>query len=312
LYPNIVSESWPAGSSLYTLPKWQAAATSASLPRNLDPSGTEVNSASLGYAAFRTLGGNIVPNGNFSVGMTGWGSWNATAPYGQNTLASCTPVGPCLTYTAGGSVGLVNSPNFSVKQDQWYKASFDVKTGINGQLVSVVTRRGGGGSNGYEALMNTSFTSTGTTSWQRYSFVFKATKTINAGDPVTGDLGARVDFNSISPGQNISVANLEIVPLSSVDATVRSNILINPTGATLDLDCPDGNGDSSCSRYVRFSDNQSVSWPYSVPPHGSEIVYTRDSTLVDGDGDGIPDSQDSCSGTLALKAVNGAGCTLGQ
>jgi hypothetical protein len=160
--------------------------------------------------------------------------------------------------------------------------------------------------------MNFTFTSTGSTSWQRYSFAFKATKTVNAGDPVTGDSGARVDFNSISPGQNISVANLEIVPLSSADATVRSNILINPTGATLDLDCPDGNGAPTCSQYVRFSDNQSVSWPYAVPPHGSEIVYTRDSSLVDGDGDGIPDSQDSCSGTLALKAVNGSGCALGQ
>ncbi|MDP2031018.1 MAG: right-handed parallel beta-helix repeat-containing protein [Thiobacillus sp.] len=312
LWPNISTESWPTGSLHYTLPKWQAATTSANIPRNLDPSGTQVNSASLGYAAFRTLGGNIVPNGNFSAGTEGWGSWNATAPAGQMILASCALVGPCLTYAAGGSVGLVKSPNFSVIQDQWYKASFDLKTGTNGQTVGVITRRGGGGSNGYEQLMDTTFIATGSTSWQRYSFVFKATKSVNAGDLVTGDLGARIDFNGISPGQNISVTNLEMVPLSSVDATVSSHILVNPTGAMLDHDCPDGNGAPTCNQYVSFTDNQSVSWPYAVQPHGSEIVYTRDSTLGDGDGDGIPDSQDSCSGTLALKAVNGAGCALGQ
>lgn len=312
LWPTISSEAWPSGTVLYTLPEWKSDVTSTSLPRNLDPTASEVNSASLGYAAFRTLGGNIVPNGNFSAGSTGWSSYNATAPAGQMTLATCTGVGQCLNYTAGGSLSLVNSPNFSVQKDQWYKASFDLKTGANNQQVHVVTRRGGGGSNGYEWLMSAPYTFTGSTSWQRYSFLFKATKTVNARDPVTLDLGARVDFHRIDPLQKLSVANLEIVPLSAVDATLRSHVLINPTGTTLDVNCPDGNNVALCSEYVRFTDSQSVTWPYSIAPHESEIIYSRDSSLTDGDGDGIPDSQDSCNGTLALKTVNATGCALGQ
>lgn len=311
LWPTISSESWPNGSALYTLPKWQGA-TSSGLPRNLDPTASEVNSASLGYALFRVLGGNIVPNGNLSSGKTGWGYWNQTAPYGQVALEVCAPTIQCLRYTAGSTESLLNSPNFSVQQGQWYKISFDLKTGINNQAIYVVTRRGGGGTNGYEALMSPASKVTGSTNLQRYSFLFKAAKTVNAGDPVTLDKGARVDFYGLMPGQNVSVANLQIVPLSAVDATLRSHILINPTGATLDLNCPDGSNALLCSEYVRFSDSQSVSWPYAVPPHESEIIYSRDSSLTDGDGDGISDYQDTCQATPAMQAVNATGCALGQ
>lgn len=312
LWPTISAEAWPGGAALYTLPEWQDDVTASNLPRNLDQTASEINSASLGYAAFRVLGGNVVPNGNLGAGLTGWSAYNATAPAGQIVLASCTGVGQCLNYTAGGSMGLVNSPNFSVKKDQWYKATFDLKTGIQGQSVHVVTRRGGGGSNGYEWLMSAPYTFTGSTSWQRYSFLFKATKTVNALDPVTLDRGARVDFHRIEPGHKLSVANLEIVPLSAVDATLRSHVLVNPTGTMQDVDCPDGNDISSCSEYVRFPDNESITWPRSIAPHESEIIYSRDSSLTDGDGDGIADSQDTCNGTPALKKVNASGCALGE
>ena len=187
LWPTIATESWSSGTTAYTLPKWKTAVTSTNLPRNLDPTASEVNSATLGYAAFRTLRANVVPNGNFSLGVAGWGNWNQIAPRGQWVLEQCTPAINCLRYTAGASESLVNSPNFSVQQDQWYKISFDLKTGANGQTVYVAPRRGGGGSNGYEELMGAPYKwkVTGTTNLQRYSFIFKAIKTINAGDPIT-------------------------------------------------------------------------------------------------------------------------------
>lgn len=313
LSPPISSETWPSGGAIYTLPAWQAAVTSTNIPRNLDPAASEINTASIGYATFSTMGTNILP-GNIILGKTGWTAWNQTAPYGQMVLETCTPAIAikCLRYTAGASVGLLSSPNFSVQKDQWYKVSFDLKTGTNDQAVFVMTRRGGGGSNGYEILMNAPLTFTGSTTWQRYSYSFKAVKTVNANDPVTLDLGARVDFGRIYPGQNIAVTNLEIVPVSAIEATFRSHILINPTDTILSLDCPDEANASSCGDYVRFTDSQIVAWPYDLPPHGSEIIYTRDSRLTDADGDGIPDYQDSCSGTVASKAVNASGCALGQ
>ena len=314
LWPTISSESWPGGAVAYTLPKWKAAVTSINLPRNLDPTANEVNSATLGYAAFRTLGANIVPNGNLSGGTTSWGHWNLTNPRGQWVLEQCTPAIKCLRYTAGASVSSLISPNFSVEKDQWYKISFDLKTGTTGQMVHVVTRRGGGGSNGYEGLMGApyEFKVKGTTNLQRYSFIFKAIKTVNAGDPVTLDRGARVDFYQIFPGENVTVANVELVPLSAIETTLRSHALINPTGALLGVNCPDGTNALLCGEYVRFADGQRVSWPYRLPPHGSEIIYSRDSSLTDGDGDGIPDYQDKCNGTLASQVVNATGCALGQ
>jgi len=314
LWPTISSESWPSGAAAYTLPLWKAAATSTNLPRNLDPASREVNSASLGYAAFRVLGANIVPNGDFRLGVTGWGHWNQTAPHGQWMLEQCTPTSQCVRYTAGASESLLNSPYFSVQQDQWYKISFDLKTGTNGQTVYVAPRRGGGGSNGYEELMGVPYKwkLTGTTNLQRYSFIFKAIKTINANDPVTLDRGARIDFHRIFPGESITVANLELVPLSAIEATLRSHVLMNPTGTTSAANCPDGNNALLCSEYVRFTDGQPISWPYILSPRSSEIIYSRDSNLTDGDGDGIPDYQDTCKGTQVSQVVNAAGCALGQ
>lgn len=310
--PTISTETWPGGGVVYTLPEWQAATTSSSLPRNLDPAANEINSASIGYATFYTMGGTILPNGNLAAGLTGWTAWNETAPYGQMVLEPCTPASQCVRYTAGASVSLLSSPNFSVQKDQWYKVSFDLRTGTDNQSVFIMTRRGGGGTNGYDILMSAPVTFTGSTTWKRFGYTFKALETVNANDPVTLDKGARIDFGRIAPGQNISVTNLEVVPVSAIETTLRSHILINPTGATLTLDCPDTANASSCSEYVRFTDGQTVIWPYDLPPHGSEIIYTRDSRLTDGDGDGIPDYQDTCNGTGASLAVNAKGCALGQ
>jgi len=46
--------------------------------------------------------------------------------------------------------------------------------------------------------------------------------------------------------------------------------------------------------------------------HGSEIIFSRDPTLVDHDGDGIADSQDACPGTAAGAMTNARGCSYEQ
>lgn len=311
LWPIISSESWPGGAADYTLPEWQAAITSTGLPRNLDPISIEINSTNFGYAVFNTTGGNIVPNGNLNSGLSGWSNWNMTDPRGQMALELCTTIVQCLHYTAGASESLLSSPHFSVQKDQWYKITFDLKSAINGQSVSVLPRHGSGR---YEAVMGPAyeFKVNEAAKLQRYSFIFKGLKTVNAQDPLALDRGARVDFYRIFPGQKITVTNLEVVPLSSIDAIFRSHILINPSNTTLAMNCPDGNNALLCSKYVRFTDGQNITWPYTLPPHGSEIIYYRDSSLTDSDGDGIPDYQDKCNGTLAAQAVNAAGCALGQ
>ena len=225
---------------------------------------------------------------------------------------ACTP-GWCARYAAGASPGILSSPNFSTTATIWYRLSFDASTGIENQLLNVVVRRGGGGTNGYESLSDRSLNVTASRGWKRYSVVFKGTKTIIAADPLTKDLGARVDFQNIAPGANVSIANLELVPIIPAETLTRSEILVNPGSNAIQKDCPSLNTQPSlCAIYARLSDNLPVTWPVYLGPRSAEIIYTRDARLVDTDGDGIPDAQDACAGTAAGLGVNSRGCALGQ
>jgi parallel beta-helix repeat protein len=309
--PTVAEERWSSGSTAYSFPQWQSATTSNGTPRNLDSFGSEVNSNAIGYAFYNVTGSNIVPNGNLAAGMTLWSAWNEISPYGQTSTVSCRP-GQCLKYVAGGSVGLLTSPYFTVVQGQWYRLSFDLQGSADNQSFYAGVMRGGGGTNGYESLM-TPGRYAATTGMQRYNVVFQSTKTINVNDPATLDRGARVHFSGIQPGQTITVTNVELVPISAVTASLKTNILVNPTANTAYLDCPlVGPEASSCSDFVRFTDAQPVVWPYPLAPGDSEIIYTRDSTLTDSDRDGIPDSQDTCASTLAGQSVNAKGCSFSQ
>ena len=309
IYPLVAEDRSPTLVTRYTLADWRAALYGG-LPRLLDPNGSGTSQTR--FASVRMNGSNIVPNSKVSSNTAGWTSWNATAPLGSFVREACTP-GWCVRYVAGASAGLLSSPNFSTVAGNWYRISFDAATGVDGQLLNVLVRRGGGGSNSYEALSDRSLNVTAGRTWKRYSAVFKSTKTVNAADPVTKDLGARVDVQNIQPGQTVSLANLEVVPIVPAEALTRSDLLVNALANPTQASCPaTGAQIALCAIYVRLSDNQPVAWPYYLGPRSSEIIYTRDAKLVDSDGDGIPDDQDACAGTTAGQAVDSRGCALGQ
>jgi parallel beta-helix repeat protein len=309
LSPLVAYETWSQGSQTYTFPQWQAAATATGIPRYLDIHGSQV---ALGARTqYQVTGTNLVVNGDLANGASGWSSWNQTAPYGVLTLETCS-VGPCLKYTVGASPGLVSSPKFSVVKDQRYRVTFDMRVGTQGQTVVVGVRRGGGGTNGYEWLMSP-VTITGSTTWKRYTIAFQALKTVTAGDPVTLDNGARIDFDMSVQGQSVWIAKAENFALAPVGVPLRTNILLSPSQLSTLIPCPDANTEPVfCGRYLRFADGMSVSWPYTLGPLGSEIIYAPPDTLNDADGDGIGDPQDSCAGTPAGATVNARGCALGQ
>lgn len=309
VYPTIATERTPALRVDYTLSLWQAA-TNAGVPRGLDVNGSGASQTR--FASVLINGSNVVPNGNLASGTTGWTSWNQTAPYGTFTREACTP-GWCARYNAGASAGILSSANFSVTAGAWYRLAADVWAGTEGQAMDLVVRRGGGGTNGYENLADRSLKVTAGGTWMRRSVIFKATKTVNAADPVTKDLGARLDIQNVQPGQRIGIANLELVPITPAEALTRSDVLVNTGANSSQLMCPVATTQPAlCSLYVRLSDSLPVAWPYSVPGRSAEIIYTRDTRLVDTDGDGIPDSQDLCPNTAAGLAVNSKGCPLGQ
>ncbi|MBX9604821.1 MAG: right-handed parallel beta-helix repeat-containing protein [Gammaproteobacteria bacterium] len=303
LSPTVANELWSGGGGAHDLPRWQSV-------RGQDMNGSQVSS--IGYATFSTTGGNLIPNGNLAAGRRGWTWWNATAPLATAALESC-PQGNCIRLTAGGSASLLSSPNFSTVQGQWYRISFDARTQSTGQPISVIVRRGGGGTNGYEGIAPSSLGFAGSTAWTRYSFVFQATKTVNAADPVTGDLGVRVDFERVMPATSLAIGNLEMVPLNPVETSLKTRILVNATAAPSAVDCPDqASNPALCTQFVKFSDGLLIAWPYTLQPHSSEVIYSRDSTLVDDDGDGVPNFQDQCSATPTGAYTNARGCSFSQ
>jgi len=178
---------------------------------------------------------------------------------------------------------------------------------------SVLVRRGGGGTTGYELLMPAAETFSGSTGLRRYSFQFQASKTIIANNPETGELGARVDFVYIQPGTSLTVTNLEMVVLTPVEAALQLRLLLNPSNSSTVVSCtPADEAANLCDKLVYMKDDRAVDWSASIAPFSGAALYTRDTTLVDTDADGVPDQQDTCSGTSTGAAVNAVGCGIDQ
>jgi parallel beta-helix repeat protein len=293
-----VGERSATSSNSYAFSEWQAAGQ--------DISGRVTQPA--GYASFLSKGINIVPNGNLANNISGWSWWNSTAPYAQSVLLSCS-FGPCLQLTAGATPTILSSPNFSVTAGQWYRVSFDAATSQTGQGITVVVRRGGGGSAGYENLMATPESFSGSTTWRRYSFIFQSIKTVIANDPATAELGARVDFENIQPGSSLTVATLEIVPLTRSQAAVQLRLQSNPSGSSTSIPCsPDDEAGNLCNKFVNMTDDSPLDWSGLIPPYSGNASYTRDMALVDTDNDSVADVEDRCPKTPAGTAVNARGC----
>ncbi|MEP6879832.1 MAG: thrombospondin type 3 repeat-containing protein, partial [Nitrosospira sp.] len=274
--------------------------------RNLDPNGKLITQA--GYTGFKVQGGSLIaPINTSSVDMAGWRAWNDSSPRATVSVGACTL--PCVRLVAGVTSSLLSSPNFSIQAGRWYRLTFDMKTTFDNQKVVLSPRRGGGGTNGYELFTNSMTTIYGTADWKRHSLLVESTLTIQRADPLTGDAGARIDFQNIKPGEEITIANLEMVPLLPVGSALRTALLSNPTSVEMAIPCPDEDvAPTACSQYVSFANGTAISWPHSVAPYSSLIVYTQDATLIDSDGDGIADIQDQCPETPQSSVANSLGC----
>lgn len=285
-------------------------------PGRADPAGSA--SSGDGHAGLTVVGSNRIPNGNVTAGSQGWSYWSANAPQGRLQRLSCDGQ-PCLRYTGGGGPGLLSSPNFSVEQGRWYRLSVDVAADAEGQVLQFVVRRGGGGGNGYESLADRDLSVVAGPRMQRHVVVFQATKSVRAGDPLSGDLGARVDLEGVASGRSAVVAQLELVPIEHATTPRVSVALVNAGSDDLDLACPLPAGQATlCNTLVDLGDaaaareNRRVAWPVRLAPRSALLLRGFDPLFADADGDGIADAQDACPGTPARQPVNAAGCALGQ
>lgn len=281
-----------------------------------DPAGSATSGD--GHAALAVSGGNLVPNGGAAAGLQGWSYWSADAPEGRLQWLLCDGQ-PCLRYTGGGGPGLLSSPNFSIEQGRWYRLSVDVAADADGQVLQLIVRRGGGGGNGYESLADRDLSVLAGTRMQRHVVVFQATKSVRAGDPLTGDLGARVDLEGVPSGRSATLAGLELVPVELATTPRASVALVNAGGTAVDIACPLPAAQAAlCTALVDLGDadaareGRSVVWPLRLAPRSAIVLRAFDPWLVDSDGDGIADAQDACPGTPARQRVNAAGCARGQ
>lgn len=308
--PTIAREKWTGTELSHTFATWRAAKNTDGSSRLLDVNGFAV--APTGYTSFEVAGPNMVSNANFAAGLEGWARWNEIAPKAAINQDGCGTV-PCVKLVPGASSSLLSSPHLSTVAGQTYRFTVDIRGSVDNQKIVLAPRRGGGGDNGYEVVADQRFNFFVSTGWRRFVVVFTANKTISAGDPATKDVGVRLDLQQVQTGQPIWVRNMELVPLRPVGTTLRTAILSNPTATTIAVPCPDAlTFPVACGQYVRFQNASAVQWPLSVAPYASQLVYTRDSTLVDTDSDGIADVQDLCPGTAALAQTNASGCALGQ
>ena len=143
--------------------------------------------------------------------------------------------------------------------------------------------------------------------------MFQASGTVIAGNPVTRDHGARIDFEKNQPGAALSIARVEMVAITPVQVALEAKLLLNRQNATANLACSSlGVPDSMCNYFVYLHDGSQVSWAAPVAPLSGRPVSTRDTSLVDSDGDGIADQQDACPITPAGVTVNARGCGINQ
>ena len=302
--PQIVNETRLGFSRFYKFSDWQKATTNGIARNNDLHSDTP---APLTSFAQGVNGLDSMTNGNFSAGLTGWGSWNATAPYSRRTLEGCLPVSVnCLHIKSGASLTRLKSPTFALTKGTNYRITYDLKSSTNNYLVSPIVLFAG--PTNYSILTIIPEKVTTSTRWTRHSFIFEATATAN---PAINDQGARFDIENIPAGQDIWIANLEIAPyIPGVLGVVRSDMLINKTGIARTMDCPTRSQlPDLCSSYFVFPEGVPVTWPISVPPRSGKIVFTQNRTLYDTDSDGVADYQDDCKKTNKLE-VNTRGCSL--
>lgn len=252
------------------------------------------------------IGGGLIAPANLVIGTAdtnGWGRSDSPAAAALS-LGNC-PAGmaSCLRATsAAGSIGLVSSPKFSIVKNGWYRISFDaVVSNASAQSLSVVVRNAAS-----DATISPTLLASGHTGWKRYGFVFQA----NADAPSTSNAtGARVDFQAIQPGQWLSLANLEIAPLTAAAGDVPYTLVYNASRVPQFPACPVTDA-STCISFYGFADSAAVNWPMRLEPLKALAVFAPNPSLVDSDNDGIADDQDRCPGTAAGVAVNNAGCAL--
>lgn len=299
--PFVSYVSTASGGALYTIKGWRGLVGVGST-QAVDVHATAVSDRS--YAAYAIAGTNMIANSSLAIDASAWSSWSAAAG-GQLMRTPCA-AGTCLRYVANASGGIISSPGFAVQQGQWYRLSVDIAAAQGPQTVPLVVRIGGAD---YATVADRNIAFLAGPNFARYSAVFQATRTV---DPsAAGKLSARVDVDQVLPNTTVSIANLELVPITPSAAAQAAAIMVNAATSATSMSCPANLAQAGlCDKLFGLADDQPITWPLALGPNSSVILYGLDTTLLDSDGDGIADYQDQCGATPKGEAVNSQGCPL--
>ena len=305
----VAAESTPAGQQVFDMTGWQrSSGVGSALP--VDAAGAATTQTP--FAVASVAGPNLIANPSFEQGSGAWASWNATAPFGSLRREPCAGQ-TCLRYLPGASPGILISPNFTVRAGQWYRLTVDLAADQEGQDVQIVLRRGGGGTNGYETVSDRSLRIKASRELTRYTSTFRATTTVTARDPITGDNGARLDIDNLVSGRSVALARVELVPVQPSSTALVHGAMVNAGRSTLTVPCPyTGEQALQCGYVFDMQTQRPIQWPMTVQPHRAVGFYLQDPQLADADRDGIADVHDACPGTPSGRPADATGCALGQ
>ena len=299
---TVAYSSSTAGGRAYTFGQWRGSSGAGST-QPTDVLGTGISLR--GYTNYSVAGANLVANSALLTDSAGWSTWNQTAPAGQLSREAC-PAGMCLRYVAGGSAGVLSSPGFALQKGRWYRLSVDISTETDQQWVPLVVRIGGAD---YASVSDRSLSLHANRAWSRYSVAFQATATVDPTILGSAGLSARIDIDGIEAGKSISLSRHELVPITPDPLAQTSGAFANAGTQPLSAACPfAATQPALCGKLFNLADDRPITWPLTVPPRSAVIVYAQELSLLDSDGDGVPDAQDSCPGSTPGAAVNASGC----
>ena len=238
---------------------------------------------------------------------TSWMIWSSGRGVRKVRLDDCSGR-KCFRFFAHGGESIIYSETISLKNNQWYRFSFDIKSRTLTNELNVVLRSGSPGFR--RASSSWSIGQVGS-SWARYSGYLLTSS--DMGFPVvTHDSSFRLDIGGILGQTDIELGAVELVPVKvSQPRFVRS--VVNRGSSSLYIGCEsDELQIFACESLYMGLSGRALVGGVSVAPGEVDMVLFLSKQFTDSDRDGIPDEMDKCEGTPLNDMVNSFGCAINQ
>jgi parallel beta-helix repeat protein len=234
----------------YNLAGWQAIsgmdAASTSCPVRFQP-----------YTLTDTLGSEMIANGSFSTGISGWGIWPGTSRISWDTAAAALKVS-CPHDGVSQPIAISNT--FALQQDAQYYLRFSARAPKYGTVSPVVRQA-------YSPWASRGLWQqcTLTPEWKEYTLLFTATVT---------DTPCRIDFSNGLLDSLYWLDNVSLLKViaSPIDPLARATILLNPTMQDSQVQINGSNW--------RHIDGTPAGRSETLLPFGSLVLYLDPSASV--------------------------------